>query len=279
MKALNAVIKVFNPTVGSVVDVATSFVDNVSVLPLVEDVHTKKIKKVVLVFDDLNCTTLGLTQLFGAINDYCENRKFHTIVISTGEKYDALHPTETTTIKEAREKTIAYTVYIDLDYAKIIHRLIERRDWGKEEYRNFLLQHEKTISALFGTDTTYRDQRGALIGKCQNLRSLITSMERFYRIYSHMTDAGIPDIQPYLCSFLAFSLAEKSGVFRDGKTSFVFTDEELHGLYPEFLPEYLFDSVREWIILGDWDDAKFSEELSHLSPNTIPDLLSIEIDV
>ena len=43
-------------------------------------------KSVVLVFDDLERCCLNTVDVLGDINDYCENQKFHTIVIANQEK-------------------------------------------------------------------------------------------------------------------------------------------------------------------------------------------------
>lgn len=43
-------------------------------------------KSVVLVFDDLERCCLNSVDVLGGINDYCENQKFHTIVIANQEK-------------------------------------------------------------------------------------------------------------------------------------------------------------------------------------------------
>lgn len=43
-------------------------------------------KTVVLVFDDLERSRLDAVDLLGAINDYCENQKFHTIIVANEER-------------------------------------------------------------------------------------------------------------------------------------------------------------------------------------------------
>ena len=43
-------------------------------------------KPVILVFDDLERCCLETVDILGAINEYCENQKFHTIIIANQEK-------------------------------------------------------------------------------------------------------------------------------------------------------------------------------------------------
>ena len=124
-----------------------------------------------------------------------------------------------------------------------------------------------TIIELFGSGDDVIGEIYPPLAKCHNLRSLITALQSFNRIYYHMTNAGISDPEPYLTAFLPFYLAEKSGILRDGRTSFEYTDEELHSLYPSYNTENLFASVRLWIRRGYWNWKQFTEELSRISPN------------
>ena len=43
-------------------------------------------KSVVLVFDDLERCNINIVDVLGLINDYCENLKYHTIIIANQEK-------------------------------------------------------------------------------------------------------------------------------------------------------------------------------------------------
>ena len=264
MNAINSVLSILNPRAGSIGLAASVFINDIVVLSVVEDIHTKQMKRVVLVFDDVDHALLNPTELLGTINDYCENRHFNTIMIAEMESFVEMDPQTEHVIKLAKEKTVAYTVFDFPDYGKIIHNLIADREWKNEEYAKFLQQHEQTIIQLFVSDSKETIDISAPLDKCHNLRSLVTGLESFFRIYHHMTEAGIPDIEPYLCAFLPYYLAEKSGVMRNGKTSFTYTDEELCSLYPSFSAGNLFDSVRQWIRQGYWDPELFTKELSRV---------------
>lgn len=43
-------------------------------------------KPVILVFDDLECSCLDTVDVLGTINNYCENQKFHTIIVANQDK-------------------------------------------------------------------------------------------------------------------------------------------------------------------------------------------------
>ena len=49
-------------------------------------------KRVVLVFDDLERSKLDTIDVLGCINDYCENKKFHTIIVANEDKMQVSAP-------------------------------------------------------------------------------------------------------------------------------------------------------------------------------------------
>lgn len=268
MKALQTVLKLVDPRAGAVSDASSRILDNMEVLPVVEDVHSKTKKRVVLVFDDLDCTTLNMTELMGVINDYGENRGFHTIVVANRTFYSGLDAQLSDAGRMAKEKAIAYTVYDYPDFGGIIRGMIENGSWKSGEYAEFLKAREDTVITLFANEGDGGGD-GAL-EKCHNLRSLRTGLESFFRVHHYLTEAGVEDLEPYLCSFLSFYLADKSGIRREGKVTFSFTDEELRLLYPRFSPKYLFASVRQWIHESFWDKALFLRELEAVQGKPFP---------
>ncbi len=276
VKAVNSIIQTVYPQASGLGSMLTNSLDYVVVTPVVEDHITKKKKKVILVFDDVDRSALDGAELLGCMNDYCENQHFNTIIIANREYYSAMDPEDEGFIRAIREKTVAYTVLNCPDYVKIVHNLIENCDWKTEDYAEFMKEHEQKILELFASEPVSSQDGDESLTKNHNIRSLITSLESFHRVYHHLLNAGIPDIDPYFFSFIAFSLAEKSGVFRNGATSYLFTDEEVGKLYPLFNANYLFDSVRQWIRFGNWDKDLFTEELSRLCPDTRSELKNEE---
>ena len=275
-KAGNSVLQIINPRAGSLSNTLMNTLDYIVVSPVVEDHITKKEKRVVLVFDDVDRTTLNSAELLGCINDYCENKNFSTIIIANREYF--ANPNMEDFIRSVREKTVAYTVLNCPDFKNIVHDLIGNWNWRTEEYAEFLKEQEETIVEIFASepDTSGTQEAGAALVKNHNIRSLITSLESFFRIYYHICRAGVSDICPYFRSFLAFSLAEKGGFCRDGKTSYTFSDEEISRLYPQFSADCLFDSVRLWIRLGEWNKKQFLEELSRISGADLSELMHEE---
>ncbi|MBO6017358.1 MAG: ATP-binding protein [Oscillospiraceae bacterium] len=279
VRAVNSILQTIYPQAGNLSSAMLNSLEYVVVTPVVEDHITKKEKRVVLVFDDVDRTMLNWAELLGCINDYCENQHFNTIVIANREYFSNPDPSTADFIRAAREKTVAYTVLNRPDFEKIVHDLVEGWNWKNEEYAEFLREHERTILELFASENPVKQESNAALIKNHNIRGLITSLESFLRIYHHMLRAEISDLDPYFCSFIAFSLAEKSGVFKDGKTTYTFTDEEVKELYPLFSADCLFDSVREWIRFGDWNKSQFMEELSRISTVDLAELMKEEEEV
>lgn len=264
IKAVNSVLKFIVPKashIGDAISAVSSIMSDVVVLPVVEDIHSHTNKRVVLVFDDVDGSLLNPIGLLGTINDYCENRGFHTIIIGDLENMNELEQKNTDLVRMAMEKTIAYVTRYHPDFEKIIPQLIAQKTWKNEEYAKFLQEHEKSIIEVFGAETEIRDKKKPF-SKCHNLRSLITALEGFFRIYHHMKEAGVTDIDPYLRSYLAFYLARRAGILKEGKTSYTFTEDELKSVYPNYVPENLLDSVRIWIQEGYWDAEQFKKELA-----------------
>lgn len=127
-------------------------------------------KSVVLVFDDLERCQIDCVDVLGSINDYCENKKFHTIIVANQDKIqispevsqiDAeiefidnqksrreitenkqavikikVPPKEesrTITYPEIKEKIIQRTIKYMPDYTAIVHTVIEEMKYEETE--------------------------------------------------------------------------------------------------------------------------------------------------
>ena len=208
--------------------------------------------------------------LLGAINDYCENKDFNTIIIANREFYSELDAETASMVRAAKEKAIAYTVLNCPDYERIVHEVIWNRSWKTQEYGEFLREHEQLILDLFASVPLEAENGSNEIVKHHNVRGLITALESFHRVYHHMTKAGIPDISPYLYSFVSFYLVVKTGFFKNKKPCYTYTDKDVCRLYPRFSSDTLFRSVRHWIEFSYWDEELFSQELSGISSADAP---------
>lgn len=265
-KALNAVLKGLNPAAGTAADLMISLnvLDVVSIQPVIEDLKAHEKKKVILVFDDLERSSLDPVEMMGALNDYCENQHFNTIVVTNESFLISTMKTNQLRYMMMKGKTVCRTVFHVPDFKTIIHEIIENKTWRTEEYKAFLLNHEENIRKLFGSGNISPGTSNTATAKTHNLLSLTNALEDFYRIFHHLAQAGAENPENWLYSFLAYSLIRKSGYLKDGSLCFECADDEIRKLYPMFSAEYIPDSVREWVAYGIWDKERFQVELAEI---------------
>lgn len=173
----------------------------------IEIKNTIEEKPVILVFDDLERCCLDSVDVLGAINDYCENRKFHTIIVANQDKIKSVNEfsnmpieaeidefekgnEENSTKKivakinvqskkdadelsynEIKEKIIHRTVQYIPDYANIVHAVIAKMKYQDDVYKNFVKDCEEGILELFAPDRNiYNESQKSK--RPHNIRSL-----------------------------------------------------------------------------------------------------------
>lgn len=144
-------------------------------------------KKVILVFDDLERCKMDSSDVLGIINDYCENQKFHTIIVANQERINsqqtwqqlngtieltengkstskyagtALIEFSTPPQKESaglsyseiKEKIIQRTITYLPDYKQLVHNTIDSLIFEDDSYRNFITNCEDGLLNLFTPD-------------------------------------------------------------------------------------------------------------------------------
>jgi len=264
LTAFNTALHAVNPLAGSAADVMVSM-NMLDILPLkaeIEDPKTLEKKRVVLVYDDLERVKMDPVELLGMVNDFCENQKFNTILVSGSDEMLERMMEDATTYHMLREKTISQSLRYIPDFTAILRSILQRRTWPSEDYAQYLSAHEALILDVFASDRIQqlKSLPAAADGKYHNLRSLTKGLESFYRIYHHMQEAGAAVPDTHLYSFLAYYLAAKSGLRKGGELVLEFDDSDLPQFYPGFSPDTLTDMEREWIRTGIWDKNAFLEE-------------------
>lgn len=219
-------------------------------------------KIVVLVFDDLERSKLDTIDVLGCINDYSENKKIHTIVVANEDKILSNRKKEEKDIEEnsssknqqinikvgglreyqaseicydeIKEKIIERTIKYKPDYDEIVHAVIEKQKFPCEQYHNFLVQYEQNILWLFDVESAeipdnYKNftQYEKLINQPHNIRSLKCALQDFYRIYRHLVNNKISDLEKWLYSFVSYVFAYKAGVAKQSEHSISFTNKEV----------------------------------------------------
>lgn len=231
-------------------------------------------KKVVLIFDDLERCKLNTIDVLGCINDYCENQKFHTIIVANEDKMQHSQQkfpqktsvtrehadneehqvplllccpyqqdeTETISYDQIKEKIIERTIKYKPDYIAIVHAVIANMSCLKRDYHEFLKQNESDILSLFAPvsydEDSILDKSNYLSlskdNRPHNIRSLKCALQDFYRVYQALIDNHFSDINRWLCSFMSYMLAYKAGIAKEGYYGTIFTDKEVRTIYPMF---------------------------------------------
>lgn len=232
-------------------------------------------KKVILVFDDLERSKLSIQEKLGAINEYCENQHFNVILVADEGKLN-----NEPEYRDFKEKIVQRTIQYKPYYSEVVHSVINAVK--TENYRNFLLQQEDYIAALFAgrdiagnslddhvaqTSGAYRrifNQEGIdaekrkkrlLKSRPHNIRSLKTSIQDFERIFEVLQDKKIDDCHKWFFSFVVFEIATKANLVHESERyGFLFSSYDLDVLYPGFYDSrYLPEVMKKWINNGIWD--------------------------
>lgn len=258
-------------------------------------------KKVILIFDDLERCKLNTIDVLGCINDYCENQKFHTIVVANEDKIQhgqqkALanvdskgvsvdgksqitislnypqqqNAIEAISYEEIKEKIIERTIKYKPDYASIVHTVIVNQVCLSKEYHEFLKQHEDDILNLFAPtpDKEITDENDIFSESKEkhkrphNIRSLKCSLQDFYRIYVVLVNNEFSGLGEWLSSFVSYMLSYKAGIAKEGKYGTIFADKEVGDLYPAFNnSRFMLETAKNWIFRGEWDEELLKTEI------------------
>ena len=248
-------------------------------------------KAVILVFDDLERCNINLMDVLGTINSYCENQYFHTIIVANqmkiqGQqknkpiKIDISHGNsedsddknivakiqcqedeKTLPYAEIKEKIIQRTVEYTPDYSQIVHSVIMNMHYVEGSYRNFIEKCENDLVDLFApadNNTNKKDQHP------HNIRSLKCAIRDFYRVYKVLVKKDFEDIEKLFYSFVSYTIAYKANVAGKGNYGTSFTDDEVRKLYPMFQSQYMLDTVKNWILRGEWSEDTLEREIDFI---------------
>ena len=180
----------------------------------IEIKNTIEEKPVILVFDDLERCCLDSVDVLGAINDYCENRKFHTIIVANQDKIKSVNefsnipieaeidefekgneenPTKKIVAKinvqskkdedelsynEIKEKIIHRTVQYIPDYANIVYAVVEKMKYQDDVYKKFVKDCKEGLLELFAPDRNVYDE-SQNSKRPHNIRSLKCAIRDF----------------------------------------------------------------------------------------------------
>lgn len=224
-----------------------------------DEIPAIKGKKVVLIFDDLERTKLNIVDVLGCINDFCENKGFHTIIVANEEKItqhisneDNINNEEIDknkiNYKEIKEKIIQRTIKFQPNYEIIIKSILEQMKFSDKKYSEFLKEHVDDIVMAFSPNNE----------KCfHNIRSLKCALQDFYRLYSVFEKRNLKNINLWLTNFIIFVMCYKADILND-KDNY---DIKIKKYYHQFNEYYILKSTLQWVLNGEWDEKAFSLEI------------------
>lgn len=218
-------------------------------------------RKFALVFDDFERCNIDIKNLMGAINDYAENKEIKVIIVADEAKIAS------ETYKEFKEKVVARTLQMSSDYSQIINSIIEKYKTSNKEYKEFLKKSRDYIISAF-MDSGY-----------DNLRTLKSCLMDFERIFEGWCQVGVPvdSIANLFYKFCAIMYETKSGHYAATPygTYHIVTKETdqkkreeavntIKAKYQDGAFDYILQSVSSWVVLGEWDDQEFKNELERM---------------
>ena len=228
-------------------------------------------KTVILAFDDLERSCLDEKDVLGCINEYCENRKFKTIIIANEERMqessdesrkDDEHDKANTygsaiSYMEIKEKIVNRTVKHKPDYKGIIAGILSRYEDSDGNYKKFLFDQVAAITDVFTT------------GEIKNIRSLQCAIQDFNRVYPILkehNEFSEEIVNKYLLSFIAFVFCSKKGIIElSERYGFVLADAKVKEMYPlHYRESYMLYSIKNWIMIGEWNESDVLSEIAQI---------------
>lgn len=232
-------------------------------------------KRVILVFDDLERSTLDEVAVLGCINEYCENKHIKTIIVANEEKileknfeqeadisqeagFDKTMHTDTVVkikYSEIKEKIVVRTIKNIPDYKSIFTKIITDYNTQVEEYKNFLIENKMCLVSVFTS------------GSIANIRSIKCAIQDFQRVFIELRKKGIEDDLPiYFQTFVAYTLLIKTGrISKSEKYGYLFCDSEIEKEYPGYyVRRYMLSGVKEWLTEGKWNEKNICDDIDKM---------------
>lgn len=228
-------------------------------------------KKVILVFDDLERSTLDEVAVFGCINEYCENKHIKTIIVANEEKIleknigqevdeeqadeSEIRTTSKIQYSEIKEKIVVRTIKNIPDYEGIFTEIISEYRTKEEEYKNFLIENKMSLVNVFA------------VGNIANIRSIKCAIQDFERVFVELRKKGIADDLPiYFQTFVAYTLLLKTGkISKSERYGYLFCDSEIEKAYPGYyVRRYMLPGVREWLTEGEWNERNICDDIDKM---------------
>lgn len=200
---------------------------------------------VVLIFDDFERCTVNPVDLFGCINDYCENQGLKVIIVANEEKLDFSEKVGTQALQygNIKEKLITRTIHYEPEYDQIIEGIVGAYKAQSTEYKEFLNKNCNRICNVFNKN------------EIKNLRSLKCAIQDFERVYQTFKELDyMTKIDETFISFLTYVLDVKAGKIETSSHL-----GELARANPN--ERFLLDPVKVWAVSSKWDQEELEKAI------------------
>jgi len=154
-----------------VVQTFSNIWDNFISIPSVDG-----IKKVILIFDDLERCPMDMEKLLGAINAYVEGSEIKTILIAN-EDYIKKKETTDKTYTIMKEKLVCRTIKYEPNFTSIVENIINTYKTNDQKYTSFLKDNKKIFIEY--------------LEKLKNIRILKTAIQDFELFYQIILEEKI----------------------------------------------------------------------------------------
>ncbi len=276
----NVVTRAFTPLL------SISFEDFVTVENVIGE------KKIVLVFDDFERSTINLKELLGVINEYNENKGFNVIVLANELELNSQCEDAYARFKE---KVIRQTVPLRQSYDIVVKNILVSDTKGK--YKDFLESNKVDIinllsdigtdgvsldvkahdrigkpEAYFGNHQEEREKeknrkKELLASRPHNIRSIKAAIEEFDIVFNTVSQVQGVSVQRVFFSFICYYMAYKACLVHVSNlygTVSAYSDLEL--LYPGYFQgKYLPRTLQQWVDSGLLNKDELNKELLIIS--------------
>ena len=225
-------------------------------------------KKLVLVFDDFERCKIGVIDLLGIINTYVEDKRIKTIVIASEDNIE-----DEENYKTFKEKVVARTVKLDMEYRRIQQEMIEDYKTETSEYKEFLKKESPKLFQVF-------EESGS-----RNLRTFKSCLIDFERVYGLWHSLKLPTdgMGEALYVFAAYLFEVKGGNYKKmdeyDEYHFNFLEEKAedkkrnpprwqttqdgeNSKYKRYNAQYRIQPLIRWMIEGEWNEQRIKAALN-----------------
>ena len=162
----------------------------IDLLTLFKNNNEKFKGKRLLIFDDLERSSINIEEILGYINDLVENNNCHVIVVADEEKMNITQNIKPN-YKEIKEKTIGHTLQLVFSYEDIFTKIVN--DLPENRSKQYLINEKELIHQIFK------------LSNYNNIRLIKRAIQSFCFIFNKISDNKVEEFKE-LNNFLLLTI-------------------------------------------------------------------------